>query len=199
MPIILTKLFLTVSISGFLFLTLTLFFIYIYSASRRPVDRDLSDQFQYPLFKRSVEFHPFGQKTKKNNKVTKLKISDIKTFKVLSYNYAKTDSQVFYNDTELKDVDAASFEFLWGDFGKDRNNLYSGDEKLEGCLMLDNSELKIKGQGNTENFLVCAPNKIYDKNSFIKVPDATKIELVNNEYLKDDDIQYKIPFDRKKR
>lgn len=45
-------------------------------------------------------------------------------WKQLGNNYSKNDKYVFYKNQELKWADAETFENMWYDYAKDKNNVY---------------------------------------------------------------------------
>jgi len=141
--------------------------------------------------------------------------TDIKSFEVLGYGYAKDKNFAYYQDKQIWGSDPKTFEYLDGRYSRDKNTAYLNDEKLKGSdpstfeyldggYAKDNNyiyygnrvDLKITEGINTSNFKVLVNSiatdgiNIYEDGKKVTFIDTDTFELINNYYAKDKNNYY---------
>ncbi len=126
-----------------------------------------------------------------------------------AYSYVKDDKKVFYLGDEMKQADALSFEYLWGDYSLDKNYIFYGDkmmrprggsyDTIKGDEQADyirvDDTVYYKGEKlvgvDTQHFRVLSKElskdayRVYYRGEAIDQADAQSFEPINNFFSKD--------------
>ncbi|MEY3784065.1 MAG: hypothetical protein RLZZ230_387 [Candidatus Parcubacteria bacterium] len=101
----------------------------------KAVDQEKSDNYYFSFFKKNVHYKPMGNSFELGD--TKLENADVKTFEVLSRDYAKDKNNAYYRDILIAGADSPSFEIITcegnnrNDYAKDKNMLYYGSNTFK--------------------------------------------------------------------
>lgn len=155
---------------------------YSFTGTIGAVDKKLSNQYHYGKGKSKIIYFRLGNWFELGSE--EMKVNEPKEFKVLARSYAKTKTQVFYNQKQITEADPESFEILWGFYTRDKDNIYyMSEEIVKNCNDREISDLKVRGD-HGEDMLKCN-GKVFKYSDQIMTNDAENFERIDNWFSKD--------------